>query len=51
MTDKEYGDYLASLDEESLRNLRKFARFMAKMIDKYGEKVLKELDEDKNETQ
>ena len=45
MTDKEYKEYIASLDEDSLRNLKKFARFMARMIDKYGEKVMKELDE------
>ena len=41
MTDTEYKEYIASLDEDSLRNLKKFAR----MIDEYGEKVLKELDE------
>ena len=31
------------MDKESLRNMNKFARFMAEMMDKYGEDVLKSL--------
>lgn len=48
MDEKDISEYEEGLDEQSLRNLNKFARFMARMIDKYGEDVLKNL-HDENE--
>lgn len=41
--------YEEGVDEQSLRNMNKFARFMAKMIDKYGEEVLKDLQEESDD--
>lgn len=42
-------EYEEGVDERSLRNMNKFARFMAKMIDKYGEEVLKDLQEESDD--
>lgn len=42
-------EYEEGVDEQSLRNMNKFARFMAKMIDKYGEEVLKDLQEESDD--
>lgn len=49
MEKQSISQYEAGLDEQSRRNLNKFARFMARMIDKYGEDVLKNLDENEKE--
>ncbi len=35
--------YQNNLDERSRRNMRRFASFMAKMIDKYGDAVLEKI--------
>ena len=37
------------MDKESLRNMNKFVRFMAEMMDKYGEDVLKNLSKEESE--
>lgn len=47
MEEQSLSEYEERLDEQSRRNLNKFARFMARMIDKYGEAVLQNLDENK----
>lgn len=45
MEEQSLSEYEECLDEQASRNLNKFARFMARMIDKYGETVLQTLDE------
>lgn len=47
MEEQSLSEYEECLDEQSRRNLNKFARFMARMLDKYGEAVLKNLDENR----
>lgn len=47
MEEQSLSEYEECLDEQSRRNLNKFARFMAKMVDKYGEVVLQNLDENR----
>ena len=49
MEKQSLSEYEECLDEQSRRNLNKFARFMARMLDKYGEAVLQNLDENKGE--
>lgn len=47
MEEQSLSEYEECLDEQSRRNLNKFARFMAMMVDKYGEAVLQNLDENR----
>lgn len=47
MEEQSLSEYEECFDEQSRRNLNKFARFMAKMVDKYGEAVLQNLDENR----
>ena len=47
MEEQSLSEYEECLDEQSRRNLNKFARFMARMLDKYGEAVLQNLDENR----
>lgn len=45
------GKYDREMDRRTRQNLERFAEFMARMIEKYGHKVLAEMEKEETEKQ